>query len=98
MPDEPGLLPHHIEQLTQGSGISLQVIMARGYRSIEAPDGYPELKRLGFSRPQATNLPGLLLPLWTTDGRNGLVVYRPDNPRLDRQGHVIKYEIPKGAG
>jgi Domain of unknown function (DUF3854) len=38
------------------------------------------------------------MPLWTTDGRNGLVQYRPDTPRLDKDGKPVKYETPKGAG
>jgi hypothetical protein len=97
MHPESVLRPHHLDQLTQESGISAAVITARGYRSITGPEGYSELKRIGFSQAQARNTSGLLIPLWTVDGRNGLVVYRPDNPRLDRQGRIIKDEIPKGA-
>jgi hypothetical protein len=64
---------------------------------------------LGFS-PTQRRVPGLLLPLWTTDGHNSLYVYRPDNPRVleeKRKGKrpdgtypnkVIKYEVPKGMG
>jgi hypothetical protein len=94
---EAVLLPHHIDQLINGSGIAPEVITARGYRSIEGPEGYSELTRLGFSRTQARNTLGLLIPIWTPDGRNGLVVYRPDHPRLNGKGRRIKYEIPKGA-
>jgi hypothetical protein len=97
MPDGPNLLPHHLDQLTQGSGISPDVIQERGYRSIEPLDGFSVLKRHGFSPAQAKNVPGLLLPLRTTDGQNGLMVYRPDKPRV-KDGHAIKYEIPKNAG
>jgi Domain of unknown function (DUF3854) len=97
MPDLSTLLPHHLEQLTQGSGIVPEVIAERRYRSIQLPGGYSELKPYGFTRPQA-NLPGLLLPVWTTDGTNGLMVYRPDAPRLGKDGKAIKYELPKGAG
>jgi hypothetical protein len=98
MNPESVLLPHYLEQLTQGSGIALEVITARGYRSILGPEGYSELKRLGFSHAQAQNTAGLRIPIWTPDGRNGLVVYRPDSPRLDSKGRIIKYELPKGAG
>jgi len=97
-PDGHVLLPHHLEQLTQGSGIALDVIAERGYRSIPDAEHFAELKELGFSRPQWSNIPGLLLPLWTTDGTNGLTIYRPDTPRQDKDGKPIKYEIPKGAG
>src|SRR6266850_1303505 len=97
MSECPELAPHHREQLTQGSGIAPEVIADRGYRSIRSPGGYSELKPHGFTRAQA-NLPGLLLPLWTTDRKNGLMVYRPDVPRQDRNGKLIKYELPKDVG
>jgi hypothetical protein len=90
------LLPHHRDQLTKGSGIAQEVIAERGYRSILPPGGYSELKPYGFTKAQA-NLPGLLLPLWTTDGKNGPMVYRPDVARQDRNGKPIKYELPKRA-
>jgi hypothetical protein len=91
------LASEHLERLTQASGIAPDVIAERGYRSVLPPSGFSELKPHGFTRHQA-NLPGLLLPLWTTDGKNGLMVYRPDHPRADRNGRIIKYEIPKNAG
>jgi len=93
-----GLLPEHHAQLTDGSGISEDVITERGYRSISGPEGPGQLMQLGFSRVQARNVPGLLMPVWTTDGDNPLTVYRPDHPRQDAQGRFIKYEIPKGVG
>jgi Domain of unknown function (DUF3854) len=91
------LVPQHLEQLTQGAGIAPEVIADRGYRSIVSPDGCSQLKPYHFTRAQA-NLPDLLLPLWTTDGQNGLMIYRPDNPRIGKDGKPIKYEFPKGAG
>jgi Domain of unknown function (DUF3854) len=75
------------------------VITERGYRSIVGPEDIPLLKQYGFTRLQwSRQTPGLLLPLWTTDGRNGLMVYRPDTPRLRRDGKPIKYELPKTTG
>jgi Domain of unknown function (DUF3854) len=96
-PDRPLLIEEHLSQLMRGSGIHEDVIHERGYRSILPPGGYAELKPHGFARSQA-NLPGLLLPLWTTDGQNGLMVYRPDHPRHGNNHRPIKYEIPKGFG
>jgi len=95
----------HRDMLRLGSGISDAVITARGYRTVTDPD---ELAALGFARAQC-RVPGLLLPLWTTDGNNGLMVYRPDKPRTvedrkkrNRDGAYpcteIKYEVPKGSG
>ena len=90
---QPLLLPHHLDQLTRGSGLASEVIRERGYRSATST---AELKRLGFS-PAQCRPDGLLLPVWTPDGGNGLYCYRPDVPRVDRDGRVLKYELPKGA-
>jgi hypothetical protein len=99
MPEGPALLPHHWQQLTEGSGISPEVITEHGYRSVAGPEDIPLLKQYGFTRVQwSRQTPGLLLPVWTADGRNGLMVYRPDTPRLRKDGKPIKYEFPKNAG
>ncbi|HRQ14829.1 MAG TPA: DUF3854 domain-containing protein, partial [Promineifilum sp.] len=96
----------HYHILSGESGIGDEAIRARGYRSITAD---AELRELGFA-PAQCRAPGLLLPLWTTDGGNGHYVYRPDTPRVyedKRRGklpdgtyhqRVIKYEMPKGEG
>jgi len=89
----------HLKMLRDESGIADAVIQARGYRTIDDP---AELRKLGFA-PSQCRAPGLLLPLWTTDGQNGMHVYRPDNPRVLRdrktgEGKAVKYETPKGAG
>ncbi|HPL79572.1 MAG TPA: hypothetical protein PKY40_11230, partial [Burkholderiaceae bacterium] len=70
----------HLKMLRDESGIADAVIQARGYRTIDDP---AELRKLGFA-PSQCRAPGLLLPLWTTDGQNGMHVYRPDNPRVLR--------------
>jgi hypothetical protein len=98
------LSQQHLDML-HASAISDDVIRARGYKTISDCN---ELKQLGFSSSQC-RVPGLLLPLHTTDGQVGLNVYRPNNPRVveDKQkknpdgthpNKVLKYEIPKGAG
>ena len=83
--------------LRDGSSISEAVIQARGYCSLSGGDGVRFLKEHGFSAAQAKNMPALELPLWTTDGQQALMVYRPDSPRFDKKGKAIKYEIPRGA-
>ena len=84
----------HFRHLTEGSGISVDVIKERGYRSLL---GKSELEKLGFS-PSQRHTPGILIPLWGVDG-SGIVGYqfRPDSPRLNSKGKPIKYETPKGA-
>lgn len=94
----------HLQMLQVESGISMDVIRARGYRTIQDES---ELVTFGFA-PRQRRVPGLLLPLHTTDGRQELHIYRPDNPRVvenrrkrNKDGtysqKVIKYEQPAGA-
>ena len=76
------LSPQHLKMLKEESGISDEVIEARGYKSIpDRAEGVAELQAKGFA-PSQQRVPGLLIPLYTTDGGNGLYVYRPDNPRV----------------
>jgi len=99
------LSENHLKMLSKESGISDQMIQERGYCTITSEG---DLVQFGFS-PAQRRVPGLLIPLHTTDGKIGLHVYRPDNPRTyeDRSKReadglrpvkVLKYEIPKGAG
>jgi hypothetical protein len=99
------LSENHLKMLAEESGITEQVIRERGYRTITSEG---DLVQFGFSSAQR-RVPGLLIPLHTTDGKIGMHVYRPDNPRTyeDRSKReadglrpvkVLKYEIPKGAG
>lgn len=77
------------------SGIGDEAIRARGYRSISE---HGELRELGFA-PAQCRAPGLLLPLWTTDGGNGHYVYRPDTPRVyedKRRAKLPTARIPSG--
>ncbi|MBA4376288.1 MAG: hypothetical protein C0401_08980 [Anaerolinea sp.] len=99
------LSENHLKMLSIESGISDQMIQERGYRTITSEG---DLVQFGFS-PAQRRVPGLLIPLHTTDGKISLHVYRPDNPRTYeerskreadglRPVKVMKYEIPKGAG
>jgi hypothetical protein len=86
------------------SGIDLEVILARGYESIATPQALAAFRKsqpvaVRFSLEQTKLAPALLIPVWTTDGRNGPSVLRPDVPRFDgRRGKARKYELPPGAG
>ena len=99
------LSENHFKMLVEESGISEAVLQERGYRTITSEG---DLVQYGFS-PAQRRVPGLLIPLHTTDGKIGLHVYRPDSPRTyeDRSKReadglrpvkVLKYEIPKGTG
>jgi hypothetical protein len=89
----PGLFNDHYRHLTNGSGISEEVIKERGYRSVSAK---PDLEKLGFATSQL-RVPGMLIPLWSVDGQEGGYQFRPDHPRNSNRGRPIKYESPKGS-
>ncbi len=101
--EESLLSDPHRQMLEQGSAITVEVILARGYRTVTAE----EARQYGFTGRQARA--GLLLPVHTTDGQPGPFVLRPDNPRVvidkrtrrdletgDHPQKVIKYEWPRG--
>src|SRR5215470_2104855 len=88
------LSAEHGKTLREESGIANEVIQARGYRTVT---DVKELSGLGFSKRQL-RVPGLLLPLRATDGTQPFCVYRPDTPRVGKDGKIIKYELPKNSG
>jgi hypothetical protein len=73
------LLVEHLLHLNKGSGINLDVIKERGYRSIL---NKADLAKVGFTSSQQRTS-GILIPLWGVDGGQVGYQYRPDNPRLD---------------
>lgn len=106
MPDDssqetaPLLTAEHIAQLRDGSGISEEVILERGYRSIATRT---ILREFGFAPSQCKAAPGLLIPQHCTDSSNGHYLFRPDRPRVfpDKktgEPRIIKYETPKDSG
>jgi hypothetical protein len=82
----------HLQTLLQGSGISPEVVRARGYRTIEKK---ADLRRLGFADSQC-NPPGLLLPAYSPNGEIANYQFRPDQPRI-KDGEPAKYENPFGS-
>jgi len=89
----PELLTDHFRHLSEGSGISVDIIRERGYRSLL---GTSELKKLNFSSAQQRS-PGILIPIWSADGQEAGYQYRPDNPRTDTRNRLVKYESPRGS-
>ncbi len=88
-----GLAPHHEAMLLEGSGIIPDVVEARGYRTISKK---VELEELGFGRAQR-NVPGIGIPCYSPTGEISTYQYRPDHPRVDKDGRVVKYETPSGS-
>jgi hypothetical protein len=87
------LLTNHFEHLSEGSGISIDVIRERKYRSLL---GKAELEKLGFT-PSQQRAPGILIPLWSVDGKEAGYQFRPDHPRTNGRGKTVKYESPSGS-
>jgi hypothetical protein len=88
------LSPAHRRQLMDESGITEDIIHARGYRSLSSTEAAAVLKAQGFSRRQCQLGSGLLIPVLGSDGQPGLYQFRPDHPRRNQQDKVIKYETP----
>jgi putative DNA primase/helicase len=82
------LSPEHRKMLLEESGISPDVVAARGYRTVEDSE---ELSQLGFADYQC-RVPGLLIPIRGTSEEVVFHRYRPDRPREGR-----KYEQPEGT-
>src|SRR5215204_4475667 len=98
------LSDEHLTMLRGGSGISEEVIAARGYRTVTDEK---ELIPLGFTTAQRRT-PGLLIPGYGTDGSNSFYTFRHDSARVmenrrkrepdgSYKQRVIKYETPAGS-
>lgn len=83
----------HKMMLLEESSIKPEVVEARGYRTVETK---AELRRRGFSGTQC-NVPGLLIPVYGPHGQIVTYQYRPDLPRIGKEGKPIKYETPSGS-
>ncbi len=89
----PDLMSDHFRHLHEGSGLSVEVIRERGYKSVQSK---AQLKDLGFATAQR-RAPGMLVPLWGVDGQPVGCQYRPDDPRVDARDRPVKYESPYGS-
>jgi len=89
---DPILSHRHQHMLEIDSAITPEVIQARGYRTIEDPE---ELLKLGYETYQART-PGLLVPLYDMWGNLSSYQYRPDDPRENGEGKLVKYETRAG--
>jgi len=89
----PELLTEHFRHLDEGSGISVDIIRERGYRSLL---GKSELEKLGFT-PAQQRAPGILIPLWSVEGKEAGCQFRSDHPRMSGRGRPVKYESPAGS-
>ena len=88
------LSDNHRDMLLEKSGISSEVVEARGYHTAETK---AELKRLGFAGYQL-KVPALVVPMYGPDGSKVNHQIRPDDPRFNNDGKPIKYETPSKSG
>jgi hypothetical protein len=100
----PNLAPHHLAMLRDESGLSDEVIAARGCHTVYDAE---DLIASGFT-PAQCRVPGLIIPLHAPNGTQPYSVYRPDHPRVVEHKDkkplpdgsfpctVLKYEVPKG--
>ena len=83
----------HFEELHVESGISEEIIRAIGYETVTKRS---ELARRGFAMKQR-RVPGLLVPLHQPKGGKPVMwQVKPDDPRKNATGRVLKYEFPYG--
>ena len=87
------LAEQHRKMLSDESSIARNVVEARGYRTIEKK---VELKTLGFADRQC-NPPGLLISIYSPTGEIVNYQFRPDQPRIGKNGRAIRYESPFGT-
>src|SRR5262245_46446916 len=76
---EDTLSTEHLKHLREGSGLSDEVILERGYRTITTKTA---LREYGFSDKQVNATPGLLIPQHGPDGSNGWYTFKGDKPRV----------------
>lgn len=84
---EQELSPAHLATL-RASGLTDEVIAARGYRTVTSK---ADLKRLGFGSAQQLT-PTMVIPIHGVAGGVVLHQHKPDDPRRNKDGKVIKYE------
>ncbi len=84
------LFEQHAE-LLRASAVPPDLARERGYVTVDVK---ARLTDLGFSPAQA-RVPGLLIPLHSSDGKCSGFQFRPDSPR-ERSGKPLKYETPPG--
>jgi hypothetical protein len=85
----------HRDRLFRESGISPEVAAARGYQTVTRESHAKSYRENGWTS-LVPRLPGLEIPLWTTEGRAVWPQLRPDEPRTVKGGKVVKYEMPAG--
>ena len=86
------LLPHHLAEL-RSSGLSDEQVRRCNFRSESDPAVWS--KYLKWPLPPKNGGPVLCIPFYTADGKcMEYVRVKPDKPREQKKGKLIKYESP----
>lgn len=86
----------HRQELVKESGLSDEVITARGYKTETVKNS---IKRLGFSQMQGGVGPWLVIPMYGPGSVTpDTVQIKPTTPRPGSNGKPVKYESPKKSG
>lgn len=92
--NDPSLSDRHLRELREGSGLSDDVIKARGYETVTDKK---RLKSLGFAGFQC-RVPSLLIPLYAANGEVVGHQIKPKKPRVNGETKkAVKYEPPSGS-
>jgi hypothetical protein len=84
------LRPQDFTKLRNSSGISDEIIRARGYRHVYSRVDKDNYSARGFEK-FVSRFPALEIPVYGPDGKSSVVQLRPDIPRVV-DGKPIKYE------
>jgi len=82
----------HLQQLVEGSGIHPDVVQRMGCSTATTP---AQLAALHFKDYQR-RVPALVLPVHDVHGTVAVHQIRPDIPRKNKRGKVLKYDTPEG--
>jgi hypothetical protein len=86
--DDPFLSDTHRRQL-RDSAVGDDVARERGYRT--------ETVKARLKNLHLPALAGMLIPIWDVHREQASYQLKPDEPRTDKRGKLIKYESPAGS-
>ncbi len=87
------LLEEHRREIEDGSGVSPEIRVGRGYYSVTRRAELEGTPLKDYQR----RAPAWVAPMYSPDGETTSLQIKPKNPRKDKKGKPIKYDSPAGA-
>ena len=84
------------QKLLSDRAVDLRVAEERGYFTIYSSRDSFELEQLGFFTKARSRTATLVIPVYNVTGKVSFYLLRPDDPRKNSRGKVMKYEFPPG--